>query len=182
MSPTIHPTVNPPRSRLSGRRAEESSAISTPDQDRAPTDSPRSRSGVPYPLGAHFDGEGTNFSVFSRVAERVELCLFDEAGRETRLELPEMTGHSWHGYLRGVGPGQRYGYRVHGPWDPAHGLRCNPHKLLLDPYARAIDGHLRWGDSIHGYVRGHPFRKQETDSAPDVQRSLVVASEFDWSD
>ena len=116
------------------------------------------------------------------MAERVELCLFDEAGHETRIDLPGMTGFSWHGYLPDIGPGQRYGYRVHGPWDPAAGLRCNPHKLLLDPYARAIDGDVRWGDAVYGHVRGHPFRMQKSDSAPDVPRSMVVASTFDWGD
>jgi len=117
------------------------------------------RAGEPYPLGATFDGQGTNFSVFSRVAERVELCLFDERGRESRISLPEMTGHSWHGYLPRVGPGHRYGYRVHGPWDPAAGLRCNPHKLLLDPYARAIDGAILWGPAIFGQDLAQPSRR-----------------------
>ena len=116
------------------------------------------------------------------MAERVELCLFDENEREERLELPRMTGFAWHGYLPDVGPGQRYGYRVHGPWDPGAGLRCNPAKLLLDPYARAIDGGVRWGDAIHGHVRGHPLRRQDADSAPDVPRSIVVDSTFDWGD
>ncbi len=128
------------------------------------------------------DGYGANFSVFSRIAERVELCLFDKAGRETRIDLPEMTGFVWHGYLPGVGHGQRYGYRVYGPWDPANGLRCNPNKLLLDPYARAIDGPIRWGDAIHAHVPGHPFLMQTSDSAPHVPRSVVVDSTFDWSD
>ena len=99
--------------------------------------------GAPYPLGATYDGGGTNFALFSEVAERVELCLFDDAGAERRVELPERDGLIWHGYLPRVGPGQRYGYRVHGPYDPAAGLRCNPAKLLLDPYAKAIDGHDR---------------------------------------
>jgi glycogen operon protein len=139
-------------------------------------------SGEPYPLGAHFDGSGTNFSVFSRAAERVELCLFDEAGNEERIDLPRMSGFSWHGYVPGAGPGQRYGFRVHGAWDPSAGVRCNPRKLLLDPYARAIDGTIRWGDSIHGHVPGHPFRQQPDDSAPFVPRSVVVASDFDWGD
>jgi isoamylase len=170
------------RSRLPGRRPQESSAIRTSDHDRAKLAAPHVCAGAPYPLGAHPDGHGTGFSVFSRVAERVELCLFDEAGHETRFELPERTGSTWHGYLPGVGPGQRYGYRVHGPWDPARGVRCNPHKLLLDPYARAIEGRVRWGDSIHGHVLGHPFVRQESDSAPDVPRSIVVATDFDWGD
>jgi glycogen operon protein len=143
---------------------------------------PLVRAGEPYPLGATFDGLGTNFSVFSRVAERVELCLFDEAGAETRLELPEMTGFSWHGYLKGVGPGRRYGFRVHGPWDPASGRRCNPHKLLLDPYARAIDGDITWGDAIFGHVPGDPSLRSDLDSASSVPRSIVVADDFDWGD
>jgi len=138
--------------------------------------------GAPYPLGASYDGEGTNFSVFSSVADAVELCLFDEEGRETRLELPEMTGHSWHGYVPGIGPGQRYGYRVHGPWHPAAGLRCNPNKLLLDPYARAIEGDVRWSAAVHGHTPGARTRMQPDDSAADVPRSVVVHSQFDWGD
>ena len=89
--------------------------------------------GSPYPLGANYDGGGTNFALFSEVAERVELCLFDENGRETRVDLPEREVLIWHGYLPRVRPGQRYGFRVHGPYDPQAGLRCNPAKLLLDP-------------------------------------------------
>ncbi len=174
--------MNLPRSRLSGRRSEESSAISTHDDDHAPIVPPRVLTGAPYPLGAHADGTGTAFSVFSQIAELIELCLFDQHGHEERLDLPERTGYTWHGYLPGIGAGQRYGYRVHGPWDPARGARCNPRKLLLDPYARAIDGQVRWGDSIHGHVPGHPFVKQEDDSAPDVPRSLVVDDYFDWGD
>jgi glycogen operon protein len=159
---------------------EESSAIRTPHHDPAKLAPPHACAGADYPLGAHPDGDGTNFSVFSRIAERVELCLFDGAGLETRVDLPEKTGYIWHGYLPGIGPGQRYGYRVHGPWDPAHSLRCNPHKLLLDPYARAMEGQVRWGDSIYGHVRGYPLIRQESDSAADVPRSIVVASDFDW--
>ena len=136
--------------------------------------------GEPYRLGATFDGRGTNFSVFSEVAERVELCLFDEDGREERIELPEMTGYSWHGYLPGVGPGQRYGYRVHGPWKPSAGLRCNPAKLLLDPYALAIDGEVRWSPAVFGHVAGQPDVREEVDSAPFVPRSIVVDRAFDW--
>ena len=89
--------------------------------------------GKPYPLGSTYDGFGTNFAIFSEVAERVELCLFDAEGDERRVALPEVDGFVWHGYLPTVEPGQHYGYRVHGPWDPAHGHRCNPNKLLLDP-------------------------------------------------
>ena len=94
-----------------------------------------------YPLGASFDGAGTNFSLFSELAEKVELCLFDDSGKETRVDLPEATGFHWHGYAPSVGPGQRYGFRVHGPYNVAEGKRCNRYKLLLDPYARAIEGH-----------------------------------------
>src|SRR2546430_866274 len=96
--------------------------------------------GNPYPLGATYDGAGTNFSLFSEVAERVELCLFDDRGGETRIDLPEMDAFCWHGYLPNIGLGQRYGYRVHGPWDPHNGHRCNPAKLLIDPYGKAVEG------------------------------------------
>ena len=100
---------------------------------------PRTRSAPPTTAA------GTNFALFSEVAERVELCLFDDDGGEQRVDLPERDGLVWHGYLPRVGPGQRYGYRVHGPYDPERGLRCNPAKLLLDPYAKAIDGQHRAG-------------------------------------
>src|SRR6185369_3236979 len=96
--------------------------------------------GESYPLGATYDGAGTNFGLFSEVADRVELCLFDDDGMETRVDLHEVDGFVWHGYLPGISPGQRYGYRVHGPYNPAEGKRCNPHKLLIDPYAKAIEG------------------------------------------
>ena len=98
--------------------------------------------GHPFPLGASFDGGGVNFALFSQHAERVVLCLFDDQDRETRIPLPEREGHIWHGYIAGLLPGQRYGYRVHGPYDPKNGHRCNPAKLLLDPYAKAIDGQI----------------------------------------
>src|SRR3970282_1881608 len=96
--------------------------------------------GQPYPLGATYDGAGTNFSLFSESAERIELCLIDDAGVQTCIDLPEGSGFVWHGILPGIGAGQRYGYRVHGPWDPARGHRFDPSKLLLDPYAKAIEG------------------------------------------
>ena len=101
--------------------------------------------GTPFPLGATYDGTGTNFAVFSDVAERVELCLFDADGTETRVDLPETTAQVWHGYVPTVGAGQRYGFRVHGPYEPSAGLRCNPAKLLLDPYATAVDGEVGLG-------------------------------------
>ena len=100
--------------------------------------------GRPFPLGATWDGNGTNFSLFSEHAERVELCLFDEADRETRVDLRERTALNWHGFLPDVRPGQRYAYRVHGPWDPAKGHRFNPSKLLIDPYAKAIEGPIAY--------------------------------------
>src|SRR5262249_60618001 len=107
--------------------------------------------GRAFPLGATYDGEGTNFSVFSEVAQRVELCLFDEEGNQSAIDLPEVSGYCWHGYIHGVEPGQRYGFRVHGPWAPAEGQRCNPSKLLLDPYAKAIDGAVTWESAVFPY-------------------------------
>jgi glycogen operon protein len=136
--------------------------------------------GTPYPIGATFDGAGTNFSVFSSVAERVELCLFDENGRETRVDLPEVDAYCWHGYMLGVTAGQRYGYRVHGPGDQAAGNRCNPAKLLLDPYAKAIDGTVKWNRALFGFdPTGR--RASRADSARFVPRSVVVNPYFDWS-
>jgi isoamylase len=137
--------------------------------------------GEPLPLGASFDGKGTNFSLFSEVATRVELCLFDEQGRQTCVDLPERTAFCWHGYLPGVKAGQRYGFRVHGPWDPENGIRCNPAKLLLDPYARAITGQFQWGPALFAYPLGGDDREREdTDSAPYVAKSLVIDDAFDW--
>jgi isoamylase len=137
--------------------------------------------GSPYPLGAHYDGTGTNFALFSAVAERVELCLFDEDGRETRVVLPEVDGFIHHGYLLGIGPGQRYGYRVHGPYDPERGLRCNPNKLLIDPYAKAVNGTPEWQESLFGYQFGDPGLRNDLDSAPHVPKAVVVNPFFDWS-
>ena len=138
--------------------------------------------GKPYPLGATLEREGTNFSVFSSVAERVELCLFDEAGREQRLSLPEVTAHCWHGRVPGVGPGQRYGYRVHGRWDPDRGLWCNPAKLLLDPYAKAVSGSVVGDERLFGYHFGAEDSCNTDNSAPSVPRSVVVDPRFDWGD
>ncbi len=136
--------------------------------------------GRSYPLGATYDGTGTNFALFTEVAEQVELCLFDEAGAEERFVLPEVDGFVWHGYLPGVQPGQRYGYRVHGPYDPKAGLRCNPNKLLLDPYAKAIDGDIDWDPSLFGYHFDDPGRRNDADSAPHMPKSVVVNPFFDW--
>src|SRR4051794_2702337 len=110
--------------------------------------------GHAYPLGASFDGTGTNFGLFSEVATRVELCLFDDRGTESRVNLPETTAHIWHGYIPNVQPGTRYGFRVHGPFEPERGVRCNPSKLLLDPYAKAVDGGVRWDRSLFAYRLG----------------------------
>ena len=137
--------------------------------------------GDSYPLGATYDGAGTNFGLFSEVAERVELCLFDDEGKETRIGLQEVDGFVWHGYLPGVSPGQRYGYRVHGPYHPGDGHRCNPYKLLLDPYAKAIEGGVDWGQPVFAYQFGHPDRRNHADSAPHVPRSVVVNPFFDWN-
>jgi glycogen operon protein len=136
--------------------------------------------GSPYPLGSTFDGGGTNFSIFSEVAERIELCLFDDEGCEERIPLPERNGLIWHGYLPRVGPGQRYGYRVYGPYEPAKGLRCNPNKLLLDPYAKAVDGEYDWDEALFGYRFGDPWSYNEADSAPHSMTSVVVSPYFDW--
>jgi len=136
--------------------------------------------GEAYPLGATFDGSGTNFAVFAENAERVELCLFDEQGFETRLRLGESTAFVHHGYVPGIGPGHRYGYRMHGVWDPSAGSVFNPNKLLIDPYARAIEGDVLWSDAVFGYQRHTPGRMNESDSARYVPRSIVVDDQFDW--
>ncbi|GAA5180122.1 glycogen debranching protein GlgX [Rugosimonospora acidiphila] len=134
------------------------------------------------PLGATYDGTGTNFAIFSEAAEGVELCLFDEDGGERRHELYEVDAFVWHGFLPAVGPGQRYGFRVHGPYVPGRGLRCNPNKLLIDPYARAIDGDVRWDRALYGYDWDAPDRMSTDDSAPFLPKSVVVNPYFDWAD
>ncbi len=137
--------------------------------------------GTAFPLGATYDGAGTNFSVFSEVATRVEICLFDDNGNQTAIDLPEMTAFCWHGYLPNVGPGQRYGYRVHGPWDPPSGHRCNPAKLLLDPYGKAVDGQVQWNEAVFPYYFADPERsKNDLDSAPFMPKSVVINPYFGW--
>jgi isoamylase len=137
--------------------------------------------GQPFPLGATYDGAGTNFSLFSETAERVELCLFDEAGDETRLALPEMTAFCWHGYLPGVGPGQNYGFRVSGPYEPAQGLRCNPAKLLIDPYAKALVGQVQWDPAVYPYpLGGDEMARNDADSAAYMPKAVVTNPYFDW--
>jgi glycogen operon protein len=156
---------------------------SRPERRRDARRSPRLQvwPGTPYPLGATYDGTGTNFSVFSEVAQRVELCLFDAEGNETRLDLPETTAFCWHGYLPTAGPGQRYGFRVHGPWEPEHGRRCNPSKLLLDPYAKAIEGDITWNQSIFPYNFSDPEGAPNTDdSAASMPKAAVISPFFDW--
>ncbi|MEW2357756.1 glycogen debranching protein GlgX [Spirillospora sp. NPDC029432] len=138
--------------------------------------------GEAYPLGATWDGTGTNFALFSEVAHRVELCLFDAEGHEERIVLPEVDGFVWHGYLPGVGPGQRYGYRVHGPYDPRNGHRCNPNKLLLDPYTKAVEGEIRWHESLFSYRFADPGTLNNDDSAPYMPKNVVINPFFDWGD
>src|SRR5438105_6158695 len=130
--------------------------------------------GEPYPLGATWDGEGVNFALYSENATRVELCLFDAEGKQTKVHLREQTAFVWHGYLPGVQPGQRYGYRVYGPYEPRAGLHCNPHKLLIDPYAKAIEGEVDWHESLFGYNLRYPDDMSELDSAPHVPRCVVT--------
>ena len=154
-------------------------------RDAAPSADLRVLPGRPVPLGARWDGEGVNFAVFSEGATRVALCLYDDEGEReiARISLPERSGDVWHGYLPGVRPGQRYGYRVHGPWAPDRGQRYNPAKLLVDPYARALDRPLRWNDAFYGVARRDPpddAAPNGEDSAPFLPRSVVVDDAFDW--
>ncbi len=142
--------------------------------------------GVPHPQGATWDGRGVNFALFSEGATAVDLCLFarpEDTRETTRIRLQEKTGHVWHIRLPDVRPGQLYGYRVHGPYEPAAGKRFNPHKLLLDPYAKAIGRPLRWSDEVFGYTVGHPdgdLSFDERDSAPFAPLGVVIDSRFDW--
>lgn len=140
--------------------------------------------GEPFPLGATFDGSGVNFSIFSEVADHVEVCLFDDDDNETRVRLPEVTAFIHHGYIPGIQPGQRYGFRVGGPWSPPDGLRCNSDKLLLDPYAKAVDGSVQWDEAMFPYrfsdgPDGPPATK---DNAAFSPKSVVISPWFDWSD
>ncbi len=136
--------------------------------------------GSAYPLGATFNGTGTNFAIFSDRAEKIELCLFDEAGAETRVELTEVDGYVWHCYLPHVQPGQRYGYRVHGEYNPGAGNRFNPNKLLLDPYAKAIQGQIDWDPSLFTYEFGDPDSINNDDSAEHMMMGIVINPYFDW--
>ncbi|MEI2715168.1 MAG: glycogen debranching protein GlgX [Nocardioides sp.] len=136
--------------------------------------------GNAYPLGATYDGSGTNFAIFSEAADKVELCLFDESGEETRVELTEVDAYVWHCYLPQVQPGQLYGYRVHGPYEPEHGTRCNPNKLLLDPYAKATSRDIDWDQSLFGYNFGDPDSRNDDDSAAHMTLGVVINPFFDW--
>ncbi len=143
--------------------------------------------GKPFPLGPTWDGQGTNFALFTENAERVELCLFDDAGEETRVELRDYTSHNWHCYLPGVGPGQRYGYRVHGPYDPASGHRFNPNKLLIDPYAKSIEGPILWdaANALPYIPTGEEDADLQLDAQDDAEaipKCIVVDPHFDWED
>ncbi|MEO7373877.1 MAG: glycogen debranching protein GlgX [Terrimesophilobacter sp.] len=137
--------------------------------------------GSAHPLGATFDGAGTNFALFSEAADRVELCLFDDDRVESRVDVVEVDANVWHVYLPQVQPGQRYGYRVHGAYDPASGLRANPNKLLLDPYAKATFGTIHWHPSLFGYDFGDPLSRNDEDSAPHTMLGVVTNPFFDWA-
>ncbi|MBU4464753.1 MAG: glycogen debranching protein GlgX [Actinobacteria bacterium] len=137
--------------------------------------------GSAYPLGATFDGNGTNFALFSEGAEKVELCLFGDRGKETRIPLVDYDAFVWHTYLPTVGPGQRYGFRVYGAHDPASGKRFNPNKLLLDPYAKAVDGQVQWNQSVFGYNFGDPDSRNDDDSAASMMKGVVINPFFDWA-
>ena len=141
------------------------------------------RPGSMYPLGASYDGAGVNFALYSQVAQKVELCLFDEYDAETRIEMTEQNSYVWHNYIPGLQPGQRYGYRVYGPYDPMHGLRCNPNKLLLDPYAKAIEGNIDGDESLFSYWFKSPddtSAMNDLDSAAHTMKSAVINPYFDW--
>ena len=144
--------------------------------------------GSSYPLGATFDGGGTNFSLFSEIAEEVELCLIGDDGQEARIRLDEVDGYVWHAYLPNVGPGQRYGFRVHGPFDPAAGHRCDPSKLLLDPYGKSFDGEFTFGQALFSYDLAVAAKDPaETGTPPQVDSlghtmtSVVINPFFDWA-
>ncbi len=163
------------------RRPQAKSAETTEERTQQPmVEAIETWPGRPYPLGAAYDGGGTNFSLFSDVAEGVELCLFGEDGGEQRVVLEEVDASCWHAYLPSVMPGQRYGYRVRGPWAPEAGQRCNPAKLLIDPYAKAIEGQVDWNPACFPYTFGDENSRNDDDSAAYVPRSVVHNPYFDW--
>jgi glycogen operon protein len=139
--------------------------------------------GNPYSLGANWDGKGTNFALYSENATKVELCLFDSQNKETRVSLTEVQNYVWHGYLPDIHPGQRYGFRVHGLYDPEEGHRFNANKLLIDPYAKALDGEIGFGEEIFGYCwedADEDLSFSELDDAHVVPKAVVVDESFDW--
>ena len=143
--------------------------------------------GRPYPLGTTWDGSGVNFAIYSERAERVDLCLFDNPnGPETeRIALPERTTYIWHGYIKGMQPGQLYGYRVHGPYQPSEGVRFNPNKLVIDPYAKALTGQVKWEAPVFPYKLGDPAEDEsfdDQDDAAGMQKCAVVNPYFDWEE
>src|SRR4051794_16275867 len=164
-----------------GRPWQQSAA--GPQRQRAGTvESMQLWPGSPYPLGATYDGAGTNFALFSEAAEGVELCLFDADGGETRVPLTERQALAWHIYLPRIGPGQRYGYRVYGPYEPEHGQRFDPSKLLIDPYAKALEGEIDWANACYSYDFEDPSKRNEQDSAGHTMMSVVVNPFFDWQE
>ena len=166
------------------------SGAAKPATDGAAPELPTVWPGNAYPLGASYDGAGTNFSLFSEIAQKVELCLIDEKGDESRIRLDEVDGYVWHAYLPGITPGQHYGFRVHGPFDPAAGHRCDPSKLLLDPYGKAFDGDFTFGQALYSYdqnVVGKDGDGTDTGTPPMVDSlghtmtSVVINPFFDWA-
>ena len=157
----------------------------TINQPSGTPETPETWPGSAYPLGSTYDGAGTNFALFSSVATKVELCLIDQDMQETRVPLEEVDNHVWHAYLPGVSPGQRYGYRVHGPWDPENGKRCDPNKLLVDPYARAFDGEFDQHSALFSYdvhADNPGTGRNEEDSLGHTMLSVVINPFFDWGD
>lgn len=154
----------------------------TPQAAPEPQEGPQRQiwPGHPYPLGATYNGSGTNFALYSSAATGVDLCLFDDEGHEERVALKEVDGDVWHAYLPGIFPGQKYGYRVAGPYDPASGHRCDPSKLLLDPYAKAISGEVTPSQTLYSYSFDNPEVRNEEDSAGHTMRSVVINPYFDW--
>src|ERR1700729_3292304 len=146
----------------------------------AATARPEALPGSQFPLGATLYDGGTNFAVASGVADGMVLCLFDAAGAETRIPLRDYDAGVWHAFVPGAGAGQAYGYRAAGPYDPARGVRCNPAKLLLDPYARAFSGAVRYGPELLGYAAGDAGAPDPADSAANMPRSLVTEDAYLW--
>ena len=167
------------------KRHDSSTCATTPSEHAEVTQVSRITEGQPFPLGATWDGLGVNFALFSAHATKVELCLFDSSGEHEleRIELPEYTDEIWHGYLPDAHPGLVYGYRVHGPYEPAAGHRFNPNKLLIDPYAKQLVGALQWSESLFGYTIGHAdgdLSFDERDSAPFVPKCKVIDPAYTW--